>query len=131
VSVGGGGRPRHHRRHISRSPPFAFVALDFILNRSSDVTRKSSRHRRNLAHSVAVFRSRARCRIAKAVYAPVSMTDLKVSVTASIGMQARHRTQPLSVFQWLWGILRLLTEFWWTPFRRIFTSLSTGAIDAA
>ena len=27
--------------------------------------RRSSRHRRNLAHSVAVFRSRARCRIAK------------------------------------------------------------------
>jgi hypothetical protein len=34
------------------------------------------------------FRSRARCRIAKPVYAPVSMTDLKVSVTASIGMKA-------------------------------------------
>jgi hypothetical protein len=30
-----------------------------------------------------------------AVYAPVSMIDLKVSVTASIGMQARHRMPPL------------------------------------
>ena len=39
----------------------------------------------------------ARCRIAEAVYAPASMTDLKVSVTASIGMQARHRTPPLQL----------------------------------
>jgi hypothetical protein len=37
------------------------------------------------------------------------MTDLKVS--ASIGMQARHRMPPLQ----FWGILRLLTEFWWSP----------------
>jgi hypothetical protein len=31
----------------------------------------------------------------KAVCAPVSMTDLKKSVTASIGIQARHRMPPL------------------------------------
>jgi hypothetical protein len=29
------------------------------------------------------------------LYAPVSITDLKVFVTASTGMQARHRTPPL------------------------------------
>jgi hypothetical protein len=34
-----------------------------------------------------------KCRIAKAVYAPASMTDLKVST--NIGMQARHRMPPL------------------------------------
>jgi hypothetical protein len=28
--------------------------------------------------------------VAEAVYAPVSKTDLKVSVTASIGLRARH-----------------------------------------
>lgn len=42
-----------------------------------------------LDQHVTVFRSQARCRIAKAAYAPVSMTDLKVSVTASVGKRAR------------------------------------------
>ena len=77
-------RPRSRLR-------FHFESVEMLL------MRRSSRHRRNLAHSAAVFRSRARCRIAKPVYAPVSMTDLNVSVTASIGMQERIRRSRRSV----------------------------------
>jgi hypothetical protein len=53
--------------------------------------RRSSRHRRNLAHSAAIFSKPSTIRDCQGVYALVSMTGLKVSVTASIGTQARHR----------------------------------------
>jgi len=62
-----------------RLPRLTFALI--FLNQLSDVETKSSRHRRAVAHSAAFFRSQARYQIAKAVYAPASMTDLKVSVT--------------------------------------------------
>ena len=40
----------------------------------------------------------------KAVYAPVSMTDLKVSVTASTGIQARHRMPQLQFWSMIIGL---------------------------
>jgi len=78
------------------------ASFDF-LNRSGDVDEEvvaAAAEPRRRPFSRFFFECQARCRIAKAVYAPVSMTDLKVSVTANT-MQARQRTQPL---QW-WSII--------------------------
>jgi len=73
-------------RRISRSPSFAIASFDF-LNRSGDVDEEvvaaSAEPRRPFSRLF--FECQARCRIAKAVYALVSMTDLKVSVTANTG----------------------------------------------
>jgi hypothetical protein len=51
------------------------------------------------------------------VYAPVSMTDLKVSVTASTGIQARHRRRPLQFWPKIVGLSAGSREIWWPPFR--------------
>jgi hypothetical protein len=63
------------------------------------------------------------------------MTDLKVSVTASIGMQAgmqaRHRMPPLQFGLLLLGFLPVLAESGGPLFRRNLTNLSIGAVDAA
>ena len=97
----------------SRSLSYACDLPEFILNQSSRA-RKSSRHRRSLAHSASLFRSRARCRIAKAIRAPVSTTDLKVSL--SIGMQACHRMPPLQFWSMIIGLFAGSRGIWWPPF---------------
>jgi hypothetical protein len=51
--------------------------------------------------------------------------DWAFPVTASIGVQARHRMPPLRPWSMIMGHS---TEFWWPLFRRALATLSTGAV---
>jgi hypothetical protein len=102
-------------RRISCSPSFAIASYDCVLDQSRDVD-EGGRHGTGETSPVLPPFSKAQCRTAMPVYAPASMTDLKVSVTASVGMQARHR-MPLQIWSMIMGILRNLAEFWGPLYR--------------
>jgi hypothetical protein len=77
----------------SRVHPRSRLSLSIFLNRSGDVDEEvvaASAEPLRPFQPPFFFECQARCRIAKAVYAPVSMTDLKVSVTAN----TRHAGAP-------------------------------------